>query len=131
MKSGTNEKLIVALLETASIRQAAKASGLSEATVFRRLQDIDFQAEYRSAQRQVVERSIAVLQAATSQAVETLRRNLNCQNPSAEIRAATAILDNSFRGLELYEFSERLGKIENEIASQNGKNRTLDGKRRF
>jgi AcrR family transcriptional regulator len=131
MKSETHEKLIAALLETASIREAAKASGMSEATVFRRLQDKDFQTEYRSARRQVVERSIAELQAATGQAVETLRRNLNCQNPSSEIRAATAILDNAFRGVEVYEFTHRLEKIENEIGNQNGKNRTVNGTRRF
>ncbi len=131
MKTGTNEKLIVALLETASIRGAAAACGLSEATVFRRLQDKDFQTEYRSARRQVVERSIAELQAATGQAVETLRRNLNCDNPSVEIRAATAILDNAFRGVEVYEFTSRLEKIENELRNENQQNRTFDGKRRF
>jgi lactam utilization protein B len=131
MKSGTNEKLIVALLETSSIREAAAACGLSEATVFRRLQDNDFQAEYRLAQREVVERSIGELQAATSQAVETLKRNLTCGSPSAEIRAASAILDNSFRGVEIYEFTNRLEKIENELRNENQQNRTFDGKRRF
>ncbi len=94
------EKALAALLNTASVRDAATTSGLSEETIYRYLRDEDFKSEYQQAQRQVVENAIAGLQQAANEAVETLRRNLTCDNPQAEIRAAQLILDNVFGNSE-------------------------------
>jgi hypothetical protein len=43
---------------------------------------------------------VSGLQQAANEAVETLRRNLACDNPQAEIRAAQLILDNVFGNSE-------------------------------
>jgi hypothetical protein len=94
------EKALAALLNTSSVRDAATTSGLSEETLYRYLRDEDFKSEYEQAQRQVVEAAIAGLQQAATEAVETLRRNLTCDNPQAEIRAAQLILDNVFGNSE-------------------------------
>jgi hypothetical protein len=94
------EKALAALLNTSSVRDAALASGLSEETLYRYLRDEDFKNEYQQAQRQVVESAISALAASATEAVETLRRNLNCDNPQAEIRAAQLILDNVFGNSE-------------------------------
>jgi AcrR family transcriptional regulator len=94
------EKALAALLNTSSVRDAATTCGLSEETLYRYLRDEDFRREYQQAQRQVVESAIAGLQQAANEAVETLRRNLTCDNPQAEIRAAQLILDNVFGNSE-------------------------------
>jgi AcrR family transcriptional regulator len=93
-------KVLAALLNTSSVRDAATESGLSEETLYRYLRDEDFKNEYQQAQRQVVEAAVSALQTASIEAVETLRRNLTCDNPQAEIRAAQLILDNVFGNSE-------------------------------
>ncbi len=94
------EKALAALLNASSIKDAASISGLSEETLYRYLRDEDFKNEYEQAKRQVVESAISALTASANEAVETLRRNLNCDNPQAEIRAAQLILDNVFGNSE-------------------------------
>jgi DNA-binding LacI/PurR family transcriptional regulator len=89
-------KALTALLNASSVRDAATMSGLSEETIYRYLRDEDFKNEYESAKRQIVESAVSGLQLAANEAVETLRRNLTCDNPQAEIRAAQLILDNVF-----------------------------------
>jgi hypothetical protein len=94
------EKALTALLKASSVRDAAIQSGLSEETIYRYLRDEDFKSEYEQAKRQVVESAVSALQQAANEAVETLRRNLTCDNPQAEIRAAQLILDNVFGNSE-------------------------------
>jgi hypothetical protein len=94
------QKALAALLNTSSVRDAATQSGLSEETLYRYLRDEDFKNEYKTAQLAVVESAVSALQQAANEAVETLRRNLTCDNPQAEIRAAQLILDNVFGNSE-------------------------------
>ena len=94
------EKALTALLNASSVKEAATQSGLSEETIYRYLRDEDFKNQYELAKRQVVEAAVSALQQAANEAVETLRRNLTCDNPQAEIRAAQLILDNVFGNSE-------------------------------
>ena len=94
------EKALTALLNASSVKDAATQSGLSEETIYRYLRDEDFKNEYEQAKRQIVEAAVSALQNAAIEAVETLRRNLTCDNPQAEIRAAQLILDNVFGNSE-------------------------------
>lgn len=120
-KTTNQEKALAALLECVSIADAAKHCGLSQETLYRYLRDQAFVSDYRNARRQVVENSIMQLQQASGEAVETLRRNLTCENPNAEIRAAQIILDNAIKGVELVDVIERLEQIENAIETENQK----------
>jgi bacillopeptidase F (M6 metalloprotease family) len=99
-KENNKEKALAALLESASIIEAAETSGLSEKTLRRYLEEKEFSDEYAEARRQIVAHAVSGLQQAANEAVETLRRNLNCNNPQAEIRAAQLILDNVFGNSE-------------------------------
>jgi len=118
-KTGHGEKLsrkqeaaCAALLTSPTIGDAAIACGVSSATLFRWLQVPTFQARYRWCRRQIVESAIADVQAAAGDAVTTLRRNLACNNPAAENRAAQIILDLSLKGVELIDLVERVEKLE-------------------
>ena len=99
-KENNKEKALTALLESASIIEAAQTSGLSEKTLRRYLEEKEFSDEYAEARRQIVESAVSALTASANEAVETLRRNLSCDNPQAEIRAAQLILDNVFGNSE-------------------------------
>jgi hypothetical protein len=119
-----HEQAIAALLSTPSIPAAAKVAGIGEATLWRWLQLPDFAAAYRAARRQVVERAVSELQAATGEAVETLKRNLTCENPAVEIRAAQIIIEQAIKGVELVDLQERVERLEGLLAEQekgNGK----------
>lgn len=111
-KFTNKEKAVNALLNTNSITEAAKACKLSEATIYRYLNDETFQKEYRKARRSLVETSIGQIQKACGEAVETLKRNLHCENPNAEIRSAQIILDTAYKGIELIDILERLEVLE-------------------
>ncbi len=105
------EQAIAALLEHPTMAEAALSCGVSERSLWRWLQRDDFQKRYRESQRAVVDSAISELQAATKEAVTTLRRNLNCGNFFAENAAAQAILSHSFKAIEMRELQEQIDEI--------------------
>lgn len=121
-KNTNKEKALAALLKCPTIKEAAIESGLSEETLYRYLREKDFLTDYREARRSIMETATTELQKSALEAVETLKRNQNCENPAVEIRAAKAILDLAFRGMETTDILERLEQIENEFEKQNPKN---------
>lgn len=107
-----DEKILLALLNSATIAEAAEKSGVSERTVFRRLADKDFQSEWRSARRTAVETAVNQLQSGMSKAVKVLLQDLKDKNPAIRIRAAKLILEHSRLGLETFDFIARVEKLE-------------------
>lgn len=122
MKIANKEKALSALLESASIAEAAAKCGLSEKTLRRYLEDKDFHAEYRSARQVIFEQNIIRLQSLHSDAVSTVERNLNCENPSVEVRAAQIIIEGTRKDFETLNILERLEALENEYQKQNQEN---------
>lgn len=110
-KSRKWEDAIVALLAHPTIPEAARGCGISDRTLWRWLQDSDFQSAYRVARRQVVEKAIAELQGACSDAVKALTRNLKCGVPAVEVSAARIILDQATKGIELADLVEQVEQI--------------------
>jgi DNA-binding MurR/RpiR family transcriptional regulator len=130
-KETNKEKVLIALIETSSVREAAKKSGIGEATVYRFLQDKAFLSEYRNARRQTVETAIAQMQNAASEAVERLKELQYCENPAVAARCAQIIFENSVKGMETLDILERLEKIEDEHSRQIEENGKPNNKRRF
>ncbi len=112
------EQAIAALLSEPSIKAAADAVKIGEGTLYRWLQLPDFQTAYRAARRSVIERAVSELQAAAGEAVETLKRNLHCENPAVEIRAAQIILEQGIKGVELIDLQERVERLEAMLETQ-------------
>jgi DNA-binding MurR/RpiR family transcriptional regulator len=109
---------IVALLAHPTIPEAAKACGVSETTIWRWLQREDFRKEYKEAQNKVFDGALGSLQGATTEAVDCLRRNLRCNNPSAEVQAARTILDYTLRAREMFTLEERLASLEEALKAR-------------
>jgi predicted transcriptional regulator len=116
------EKAIIALLNQPTMKEAAEAAGISEVTLWRWLQTPDFRSSYMEARRVAVQRAIARTQAATTEAVETLREVMNDQTAkgSERIAAAKAILDYALKGIELEDHEMRLQELEARLAGQSG-----------
>ncbi len=62
LKQTNKEKALTALIGSPSICEAAKASRLSEETIYRSLKEKEFVAEYRNAGRAAVENTITQIQ---------------------------------------------------------------------
>jgi hypothetical protein len=112
MKITNQEKALNALLGSASLAEAAKKCGLNEKTVRRYLVDPEFQTEFRAARRIVFEQNIFKLQSLHAGAVDALERNLNCENPSVEVRAAQIIVEATRRDFETLDVLHRLEALE-------------------
>lgn len=108
------ELTIIALLQQPTIGQAAAQAEVSERTLWRWLQDPDFQREYREARRQALNHAITRLHQRAAEAAETLAAIMaDPENPATtRINAARSILEFGFKGSELAELEERLEKLE-------------------
>lgn len=115
------EAAIAALLSEPTIASAAKAVGIGEATLYRWLQDPDFAAKFRKARATVLDQATAALQAATLEAVASLRRNLACGTPAVEVSAARVVLEMAARATEQAELTKRLAALEELAGVQEGR----------
>jgi hypothetical protein len=106
------EAAIMALLTEPTLAKAAESAGIGEKTLRRWLGKPDFQAEYRAARRRIVDVAIGRLQQASGEAVDTLQRNLTCDQPAVEVRAATTILEQAGRYLQIDDLEQRLQVLE-------------------
>ena len=118
-KKSNEQKVLIALIETSSIREAAKVSGISEATVYNYLRDPEFKNEYRNARRATVESAISKMQNAASEAVDRLRELQYCENPAVAARCAQIIFESAVKGMETLDILERLEAIENAAKTEN------------
>jgi hypothetical protein len=112
------DKAIIALLTEPTVEAAARAVDIAPATIWRWTQQPEFRAKLRDARRAVMEGAIGHLQQTATEAVEALRRNLTCGTPSVEVRAATAILDQAIKAIELFDMVERLERLEARLAAR-------------
>ena len=111
------DKAILALLTEPTVEAAARAADVAPATIWRWNQQAEFRSRLRDARRAVVEGAIGRLQQAATEAVATLQRNLTCGTPSVEVRAATAILDQAIKAVELFDLVERVEQLEARVAA--------------
>jgi len=120
MPKGSNkETALSALLNSSSIAEASKRCSLSEKTLRRYLGEEDFRKEYRAARRIIFEENIGQLQQLHARAIEAVERNLNCENPAVEVRAAAIVLEMTRKDFEIFDLLPRLEALENELENKN------------
>jgi predicted DNA-binding transcriptional regulator AlpA len=114
------QQAIAALIECLTMKEAAKSVGVGEATIFRWMQERDFQKAFKEAKRRVVDQANARLQRASMEAVNTLRRIMNDPKkpPSSRVTAARIILDMSLKSVELEEVESRVEELERKLEAQ-------------
>ncbi len=116
------EKVLTALLHHGAVRAAAKEAGVSEATVFRYLQDPEFQRRYRAARADVVDAAIALMQRLCANAVSTLGSVMHDTKApsSARVAAARTILEQSMSAVELTGLRQEVEEIKQMLAEREG-----------
>ncbi|MGI8468971.1 MAG: hypothetical protein ACR2N3_11035 [Pyrinomonadaceae bacterium] len=130
-KPNNKEKALNALLNSASVTDASKQSGLSERTLYRFLEDAEFKTEYQKARRRIFEQNIFRLQSLHAGAVDALERNLNCENSSVEVRAAQIIIEGNRKDFETFDILERLETLENDHQKQIEETAKPNNRKRF
>lgn len=112
--SRKQETAIVALISQPTIPAAAKVTGVADITLWRWMQHPRFQRAYRDARRHVVEAALVEVQAATSEAVQTLRSVMNDPDapPASRVAAARCVLDTALKGVELMDMETRIAELE-------------------
>ena len=109
---------VIALLQSPTVEAVAGLCGVSESTLSRWIKRSDFQDAYAQARSDLVRRSLSSLQTASIEALDALKRNLACGLPAIEVRAASALLDQSLRATELLGIEARLDALECAVKSQ-------------
>jgi hypothetical protein len=110
--SAKQQKLIALLLTERTIDQACQKARVAVTTYWRWMQTSIFLNEYRRARRSILENTVARLQSLAFTAIDTLERNLSCENPSVETRTASVILEQAIKGLELLDLENRIVTLE-------------------
>jgi hypothetical protein len=120
--TGKQEKLIALLLTERTIDAACSKAKIAVTTYWRWMKDAHFLSEYRRARRGILENTIAKLQSITFAAIDTLERNLNCENPGVEIRCAGIILEQAIKGIETLDVENRLETLEELVKQREKRN---------
>ena len=94
-----NEQLIIALVTTSTIKEAALKAGVSEATVYKRLKEEDFKKAYNEYRQKLIEDSATALSLQLGDAVTALGDIVRDKETPAAIRlqAADTIIKDSLR----------------------------------
>ena len=108
------EDAIAGLLSQRNVDEAARAAGVGARTLWRWLQDPEFQAAYREARRAAFGQAVARLQQGTSAAATTLLKTMIDTNTpaSVRVRAAEAIFNHAAKAIEIEDIDARVSELE-------------------
>lgn len=109
-----DEKILSALIATKTISAAAVAAGVSERTIYSRLADDDFRAEYERRQSTTLDAACKALQTAMTDAVEVLTSIMKetDTSPATRISTARSVLDYGVKLTELTDLAARVAALE-------------------
>lgn len=116
-----DEKLIAALLNHGTIKQAAAAAGVSERTMYDRMNSGDFKELYKAAKADLIRGAVFSLNGKLQEAIDTIAGIMADESANAAIRlqAAQTILNTAGK------FAERLQADEKDIERQIERNQFM------
>lgn len=104
--------LVAALAVGMTVRDAARAAGLSERTAHRRLEDPGFRRTVADARARLIESACGQLAEASTAAVSTLRALLDAEGENVRLGAARAVLELGAKLRESVELEQRIAALE-------------------
>ena len=119
-KTVTDEQIIAALLNSGTIKDAAAAAGVSERTIYDRMNEGDFQALYKAAKADLIRAAVFSLNGKIQAAIDTVAAIMqdDSNNAAVRLQAAQTILTNAGK------FAQRLQADESSVINQVESNRT-------
>ncbi len=121
-KAISNEEIIAALLQNGTIKEAARAAGTTPRTIYDRMKDREFRAEYMEAKNDIVRKAIFTINEKLGAAVDTVAEIMADKeiNPAIRLQAAQTIMNNAGK------FAERLAKEEYQSREESKNPYSLD-----
>jgi transposase-like protein len=120
-KRNAEHLLLQALACGATVEGAARQSGVSESTVYRRLRDAEFRRQIDNLRSEMVQRNAGTLTAAGSESVKTLVILQQPTNPAAvRLGAAKAVLELGIKIREVATLEQRLAALEEHMLAEQG-----------
>jgi hypothetical protein len=121
--SARQERAILALLGSSTVKKAAELCGVSEATLFKWRAEPLFSLRLSYVRKIVTEQAFnavgADLQAIGRNAVETIKRNLNPPAPPAvQVRAATVALDKLANWQMVADLQDQIEELKAQLAER-------------
>ncbi len=112
----SDEVIIASILQHGTIKEAAAAVGISPRTVYERMKDPDFRAEYMEAKTDIIRKSVIAINEKISAAIDTVAEIMTDPdvNPATRLQAAQTILKNSGSFAIRLESEEYNNRKENE-----------------
>lgn len=109
-----DEHILSALLSCGSIAEAEKLSGVSRRTIYNRLENEEFRAEYDRRRSMVLNEACNSLQATLTKAVDTIREIIEDKRNAPQIRlnACGLILQNCLKYVEQIDIITRIEELE-------------------
>jgi hypothetical protein len=114
------EEAIAALLSNRTVDDAARSTKIAPRTLYRWLNEPDFDAAYRQARRAAFGQCIARLQLASSAAVSVMLKILADPGApaAARLRAADLVVTHSAKAIEIEDVEARVSALEASIATE-------------
>ena len=110
----TDEQIISALLNNRTMKEAAQSIGLTERTVYTRMQEDDFKVLYKAVKADLIRGSVFSINQQLGAALDTVVEIMQDKNVSPAIRLQAA--DKIF--LYADKFATRLSKDEHSVSQQ-------------
>jgi hypothetical protein len=112
--------LSVSLAFGATVAAAARAAGVGEATVYRRLKDPEFCKMVEQAKTDMVQRTSGAITGAGMEAVKTMAELMKPSNPpSIRLGASRSILEIGMKVREREDLEQRLAALEQQAEMNN------------
>lgn len=113
------DQILRALACGATVESAARTSGISERTIYRRLKDTSFRQRLHEMLADMVTRTSGMLTAASLESVKTLVDLQQSSNPPAvRLGAARAVLELAAKVREAAEVLQRLAALEQQLQNK-------------
>jgi transposase-like protein len=116
------EAAVMALLSSKNVEEAARVASVTPRTLYRWMNEPEFDAAYRAARRQAYGQSISRLQQGSTAAATTLLKVMVdvATPPSTRVRAAEAVLSHAAKAIEIEDLDARLKELEMAVEANKG-----------
>lgn len=93
----SNEEIIAALIQHGTIKEAAAAAGISARTIYDRMNDRQFRAEYMEAKNDIIRKAVFSINEKLAAAIETTAEIMQDKDntPAIRLQAAQMIIKNA------------------------------------
>jgi hypothetical protein len=121
-RKNADQVLSLALAFGGTVAAAARAAGVGEATVYRRLKDPEFCKKVEQAKADMVQRTSGALTGAGMEAVKTMAELMKTPNPPAiRLGASRSVLELGMKVREREDLEQRLAALEQQAEMNNSR----------